>query len=117
MPTVWTAIISGVFGIAAGSAVTAWAQWGIEKRRMKRQRQYNLLDSWRTGVADLWSDDHTKALGMPWYETLRPYLSDDVRSRLEKPRTLLVTPGSGRGIKDLFTGEVDRIELEWGIRP
>jgi hypothetical protein len=117
MPTeVLTAIISGVVGVVTGSAVTAWAKWGIEKRRLKLERRYALLDSWRNGIAEIGADFGLNPLSAPWYETLRPYLAKDVLAQLERPRTYII-PSPKRGIKDVFTPEVDRIEREWGLRP
>ena len=124
MPTeIWTAIISGVAGLAAGSAVTAWANWGIEKRRMARQRTYDLLDSWRTGIASIGGRESTDVpetpwYDTPWYDTLRQYLSDDTRRGLEKPRTAYVSTDTSRSpIRNILTAEVDRIEREWKLRP
>lgn len=114
---VWTAIIGVVGGFASGSAVAAWANWGIEKRRLNRQRQYALLDSWRSGIASLGNASYHAAFHTPWYETLRPHLAADVVARLERPNTVIVNPGSARFSKNLFTGEVDRIEREWNLRP
>ena len=111
-----TVIISGVAGVVTGSAVTAWAKWPIEKRRLKLQRRYALLDSWRDGIAEIGAEFGLNPLNAPWYETLRPYLAEDVLRQLEKPRASIVPSESGRGIKDLFTREVDRIEREWGLR-
>ena len=98
-------------------AAEANAQRAHEEGLRQRERQYDLLDSWRAGIAALESDDHTEVLRTPWYETLRPHLAEEVLRQLEKPRTSIVPPDSARGIKDLFTGEVDRIERDWGLRP
>jgi hypothetical protein len=117
MPTaLWTAIISGVVGLVTGSAVTAWAQWGIEKRRLKLQRRYQLLDSWRTGIAESGGEYSGNPLNTPWYETLRPYLRKDFVAEVERPRYWII-PSESRGVKNVFTDEVDRIEREWGLRP
>jgi hypothetical protein len=118
MPTAaWTAIIGAVGGFASGSVVAAWANWGVEKRRLKLQRRYDLLDTWRKGIASIGAEFGLNPVGSPWYETLGPYLAKDVLARLERPNTVIVSPGSARGNKDLFTGEVDRIEREWKLRP
>ena len=117
---VWAAIIGGVAGLLTGaisSLVAPWAKWSIEQRRLKRQRQYALLDWWRAGIAAIQTDDHTEILRSQWYEALRPYLSEASRKQIERPRTDIVPAEHGRGLKGLFTGEVDRIEREWGLRP
>jgi hypothetical protein len=115
---VWTAIIGGAAGLASGavaSLIAPWVNWGIEKRRLKRKRRYDLLDSWRAGIASWDGRDHTEAVGTSRYETLRPHLKNDVRGQVERQRTVIIAPESGRKLKDLFTGEVDRIEHEWGL--
>jgi hypothetical protein len=114
---VWTAIIGIVGGFASGSVVAAWANWGVEKRRLKLQRRYDLLDTWREGIASIGAEFGLNPIGSPWYETLRPYLSDDTRQKLEHQRTFHVPSESARGTRDTFTVEVDRIEREWGLRP
>lgn len=118
----WTAVIGGVAGLATGtisSLIAPWAKWSIEKRRIDRQRRYDLLDSWRTGIAEVpVQASHDEYLRRGWYKTLRPHLARDVLDRLETPNTaIVVVPGTGRGLRNLFTGEVDRIEHEWGLRP
>ena len=110
-------LVAGLASGAVASLLAPWAHWSIEKRRLARQRKYSLLDSWRTGIASMETEDHTEFLATPWYETLRPYLSASEREALEAPRTFYIPADTGRGVKDLFTGEVDRIEREWGLRP
>ncbi|ORW28187.1 hypothetical protein AWC19_27515 [Mycobacterium palustre] len=117
---IWTAVIGGLAGLtsgAVGSLIAPWANWSIEKRRLERQRRYDLLKSWRDGIAGMEGHDHSKYIASGWYETLRPYMWENTRRRLEAPRTVFVPADSGRGIRDLFTREVDRIEQAWGLRP
>lgn len=121
MPTeVWTALISGVVGLATGSVATAWANWGIEKRRLKVKRRYELLDSWRTGIASFDNFDDLKVIGPTpdWYETLRPHLSERSRELIgRRAKRATVLPRESRGRKDVIAGEIDRIEREWGLKP
>ena len=118
-PEVWSALIGGVAGLSSGTVAALgapWAKWSIEKRRLKREHQYRLLESWRAGIAAIPNDaPQTDGISTDWYETLRPYLSADERSQLERPRTVFV-PGD-RGVRNFFTGAVDRIEREWGLCP
>jgi hypothetical protein len=80
-------------------------EMGIEKRRLKLQRRYHLLNTWREGITSIDSEIHTDVLRSPWYETLRPYLSEGQRNRLEKPRTVIVPSDAGRGIKSAGRGQ------------
>ncbi len=99
-------------------AVEAKAQRDAERNHEESQRRRALIALWRAGIATLGDAGlYAKALQTPWYETLRPYLTSDVVAKLEGQRTVLVMPDTPRGGKNLFTGEVDRIEREWGLRP
>ena len=112
----WSQIITGLISGAFGF-LTAWAVWPIEKRRKALDRQYQLLDSWRAGIATF-DDDQTIALSTPWYDTLRQYLSADARTHFEKPRTTFVSLKSARPPRrNLLSSEVDRIERGWGLAP
>ena len=79
----------------------------------------SLLDSWREGIASIDRYDDADFRRTAWYETLRPHLSEEQRNMIERPPRgrAYVFPRSGRGVKDLFTGEVDRIDREWDLRP
>jgi hypothetical protein len=116
----WPAIIGGVAGLATGavSALGApWAKWGVDKRHMKLERQYELLDSWRAGITTMSPTDLNSALSTDWFERLRPFLSKDLREEIDVPRKISVAPDTSRGFKDKLAAEVDRIEREWGLRP
>lgn len=112
----WSALIGGVSG-GVVSFLSFWLNWGIEKKRRKLDRKYELLDRWRTGIGRLEGNSYQEAIGAEWYETLRPYLSKEVRDRAERPRTTTVDPGTGRAIRNQLAEEVDCIEREWGLRP
>jgi hypothetical protein len=98
-------------------AAEAKAQRDAEAAEAKAQRDRATIADWRTGIASMPVEaPHTEYTRTSWYETLRPYLSQDGRNQLERPRTVIVRPDTGRGLKDMFTREVDRIEREWGLR-
>jgi hypothetical protein len=116
---IWAAIVGGIAGLATGalgSVIAPWVNWGIEKRRSDRQHRRDLVKSWREGLT---YDGHNYAVALNsnWYETLRPNLKAGVIEHLESQRTSIVPPDNYRHFKDVFTGEVDRIEREWGLRP
>lgn len=109
---------------AAGGAITAgialltpWPKWGVEKRRLDRKRKAALLKSWREGLARMEGHDKDEYIATEWYESMRPYMWENRRAQLERQRTMIVPADSGRGIKDLFAREIDRIEQSWGLRP
>jgi hypothetical protein len=50
------ALISGGVGLttgAIGSLFAPWANWGVEKRRLKHQRRVDRIKEWRDGVKNL----------------------------------------------------------------
>lgn len=114
----WAAVIGGVAGLASGvvaSVIAPWASWRIEKKRRELDRKYELLDRWRTGISEFDSENYKGAFGTEWYETLRPYLSPAVLALTERPRTVVVDPGTGRALRNRFAEEVDRIEHHWKL--
>ncbi|SRX93244.1 hypothetical protein MSP7336_01480 [Mycobacterium shimoidei] len=114
---VWAAVIGGVAGLATGalgSVIAPWVNWGIEKRRSDRQHRRDLVKAWREGVT-YEGHDFVLALNSNWYETLRPNMKPETVERLERQRTSIVPPDNHRHFKDVFTGEIDRIEREWKL--
>jgi hypothetical protein len=127
IPAFGTAVVQSVSarGQRNHEAAQAKAKHDAEAAEAKAQRDHEetlrrraTIADWRAGIASMnIGAPHTEYTRTPWYETLRPYLSEAGRNQLERPRTIIVVPDTGRGLKDMFTREVDRIEREWGLRP
>ncbi|KLI04077.1 MULTISPECIES: hypothetical protein [Mycolicibacterium] len=130
---VWAAIIGGAAGLATGtlgSVIAPWVNWGIERRREDRKHMRDLIESWRAGVASIddegsdvdgFPEDYliqktSRYFRTPWYETLRPHLSEHHRRTSEQNNTS-IGGGTPRALKNYLADEVDRIEREWGLRP
>ncbi|WP_124394643.1 hypothetical protein [Rhodococcus wratislaviensis] len=113
---IWSAIIGGVAG-ALVALITPWAKWAVDKRHIKLQRQYELLDSWRAGIAAMDPQNMRSATSTAWFEGLRPFLGKDLLGELDAPRTIPIAPDTERGHKDKLADAVDGIEREWGLRP
>ncbi|MBN7353586.1 Uncharacterised protein [Mycobacteroides abscessus subsp. abscessus] len=130
---VWAAVIGGVAGLGAGalsSLIAPWVNWGVEQKREKRDHRRALITSWRDGIASI-DVEGTDAGGFPdgyqihftrryfstpWYETLRPHLSEADRANTEK-NNQTIGWGTPRSLKNFLADAVDRIEEEWGLRP
>ncbi|NDJ91827.1 hypothetical protein [Mycolicibacter kumamotonensis] len=136
------AIIGGVAGLisgTAGSLTAPWAQWGVEQKRLRRQRRVELITEWRSGIDALRAAEDAAAPRLPfpgggqlvvttdrsdppetrdteqnWYETLRPHLSADVQKSLKELRGKRVAHRTGR-IPDLLRAEVARLERDWKL--
>jgi hypothetical protein len=141
------AVIGGVAGLVtgtAGSLTAPWAQWGVEKRRMQRQRRVDLIAEWRAGIDALRAAEDEAAPHLPfpgapgrtggymvvstgapdppetrdtrqnWYETLSPHLSKDAHESLKALRGQKVAERTGK-IPDLLRAEVARVERDWTL--
>ena len=84
-----------------GGLVTIWANWGIEKRKQRLQRQRELITGWRLELLpmvassqdspEIWADQSKrKVLSTPFYASLRPRLSEAAVKKIEDPTMGLV---------------------------
>lgn len=89
-----------------------------------RQRRRSLVDSWRNGLAQGVSRDSIRDTS--WYETLRPYLSDEIREEFEmgypENSRVHVVPGGGgtkkvnlRSHRNVLADRVDELAKGWKI--
>lgn len=141
------AVIGGVAGLVtgtAGSLTAPWAQWGVEQRRLRRQRRVELIAEWRAGIDALRAAEDEASPQIPfaaseagpggyivvddgrpdppqaqdtqqnWYQTLSPYLSPATHVLLNELRRSRVLSRHGK-IPDLLRKEVARIEREWKL--
>jgi hypothetical protein len=63
------AVIGGVAGLVtgtAGSLTAPWAQWGVEQRRLRRQRSVDLIAEWRAGIDALRAAEDEAAPRIPF---------------------------------------------------
>ena len=113
-------IIAGIIGLftgAIGSLVAPWANWGIEKKRIKHERRIKLIQTWR-GIISEENFDRYKFIEDPIYGPLRELLSEKVRENMGRPENEIhVTMGhlSQNQDKIALQKEITRIEKEWGI--
>src|SRR5579871_1921492 len=107
-PDILLKVAAPVFatGGIAGSALTIWWNWGVEKARLHTQRRQQLVDSWRQvlipkmeGPVEL--GHGTKKypfMRTPEYASLRPHLSSNLVERLEgQALTIDVRTNADRG--------------------
>jgi len=110
-------LIGGLGGVV-GSLVAPWVNWGIEKKRDRRQAQRDLL-----GVAR----DHavSSKFGASWfseqqaYARLKAHLSADVVDAIENPEEAqdrMDNPGQFQeSLRRWVLAELSRIERKWGL--
>ncbi len=109
--------IGAVAGLITGtlaSLVAPWSQWGVEKRRLRREERRELLQRARQLVTTF-ADPQSSFRDTPEYSRLRPYLSPKLRKDIEGD-AIIVTIGDGRGgVVIWLLDEFARIERKWGI--
>ncbi len=74
------AILIFVAGVIGG-LVMPWVKWEIEKRREKRKRRQELVDSWRRYVEDEFEWDSFRNTAM--FSQMKPYLPEKVIKELD----------------------------------
>lgn len=129
---VTAAVIGGVAGVLTGgigSLAAPWAQWGVEKRRLKHARRLGLIESWESGIrvqaAGGPLDGPTNGAGEPefrftqWYLTLRPHLTPGALRELEPgadfPAAVTVHVLTPHHFDSILRDEVERIKRVWGV--
>ncbi|MEE6179212.1 hypothetical protein [Mycobacterium sp. 050134] len=126
------AFIGGGAGLLTGavtgtisSLVAPWANWGIEKKRLTRERRVRRIKEWRDGVENLdWAEANHGQEGYltterisgdvrtkDWWVTLRPEMSPDVLNEVEGLSEQPIHQRHGK-ISKLIQHEITRIERE-----
>ena len=118
----------------AGGFISIWANWGIEKRKQRLQRQRELITGWRMTLIPMigqkqerpmvWAGERQRAvMASPYYASLRPHLSAEAIKQIEDPMTIIFAPADERATNDwthhfplkIFVDEIGRIEKEWKL--
>ena len=112
LPGVAGAIGGLITGVVA-SLVAPWSQWGVEKRRLRREERRNMLEAARKLISVL--SDARSFRDTPEYARLRPYLSDKLRKDFEG-EAIVVVVGQGRGSLAIWLlDEITQLEKKWGL--
>ncbi|WP_131831790.1 hypothetical protein [Mycobacteroides abscessus] len=112
---IMVAAISGGTGLAAGivgSLFAPWANWGIEKRRLRRASRVERIEEWRAGAYQLDGDVYFMELEWsPWYATLRPEMSAATKKNIDAESQDVPNPNYNE-VRMLIINEIARIERE-----
>jgi hypothetical protein len=109
------AIIAGVVGLltgVVGSLVAPWVQWGIEKRRFRLNRRLEYIKQWRRFVSDDFDQSSFKETRT--FKTLRPYLSQDLVTKIED-QDIYASMTGGDPIRSQLLDEITSLEREWKL--
>jgi len=107
------AIIAGVLGLLAGilgSLIAPWANWQIEKKKMRRNARRSTLAQLRTKIRV--QVNTRRVLQENEYRSLRSHMHTDVINELEEgdpPYALQ------REDERLLLDELDRLERKWKL--
>lgn len=77
------------------------------------------INAWRAAIeAEQYDyiDYRSRFLSSTTYSTLRPHLPEDIRRKVEAPRTYYVGAARGGNVRKLLLlDEIARIERQWGL--
>jgi hypothetical protein len=111
-------VIPPVLG-GAGGIITVWINWNVEQRRMRVQRRRELVDQWRNELLPIIAaeePDRDALVRHPAYGSLRPHLSRDVISKIEKANLIIVQMEAiQNAYARMLTDEIGRIERKWKL--
>jgi hypothetical protein len=111
LPGVAGAIGGLITGVVA-SLVAPWSQWGVEKRRLRREERRKILEAARKLIS---FSDARSFRDTPECARLRPYLSDKLRKDFEG-EAIVVVVGRGRGSPAIWLlDEITQLEKKWGL--
>lgn len=106
-------IISAVAGLVAGtiaSLIAPWINWGIEKRRMRRQKRQGLLTQLRSYLES--PSNRPDILEQKEYLQLKRHMRQETVNKLEEgdpPRRM------DREKRKVLLDELHHLEDKWGI--
>lgn len=124
---VWAGVVGAIGGAGVGALTSLAAPlitWRVERKRTALEWQRATIREWREGLADAsaafadWerknqggmaaNDSEPTVEGQLWYESLRPHLSEEVRTSAY---------WADLGTVRLLADEIARIEQEWKLSP
>lgn len=116
-PAVIAAIVAAVMSISL-----PWVNWGIEKRRLQRQRRIDYIDAVRRFALEN-SPDLSELVQTPEYAAIRKHLPSEFVSKIEQADgklTINVVIGSGRSsgannFRPQLFDELSKLEARWKL--
>ena len=111
------AIVGGVAGVVTGgitSLIAPWAQWGVDKRRLRRAERRNVIAAGRDCIRT--HPDRSGLLLDGRYMELRSYLTPEEREAAEAPEQSGHDSAAIEARFDTLSAAIDRLEREWKLR-
>lgn len=113
--------VAGVAGAGTGvlaSILAPWANWGVEKSRLRQKNRQRLTRAWYQ-MLDICEKNKSDFSEHPAYKTLRPYLTPAVIKDIERSNHIVAIMGAkgiaaNHELKTLLD-EIHRIEREWRL--
>lgn len=122
----WDIAIPAVAGLvtgAIGSLLAPWANWGVEKKRLRQIARAKLIEESRAALLDPPQSDEFRIL--PIYSRMRPYLSEEAKNAVEGEFHLhgevvnIVTGGGRHSGVNPYAGQVldelSALEKKWAL--
>jgi hypothetical protein len=112
------ALVAGAGGGTLAALVTPYAQWGVDKRRQRRERRTAIVNGARELVHGGQGMDRSEILIDPRYLAIRPHLTEGAEQALRAQHVTAVsdTYGTvGNPYLALIRNEADRLAKEWKL--
>ena len=116
-PAVIAAIVAALMSISL-----PWVNWGIEKRRLRRQRRIDLIDAVRK-FAQNHDPDLSELVQTPEYAALRKHFPSTFVKKIEQEEVnhvVEIVMGSGRSsgannFRPQLFDELSKLEIKWEL--
>jgi hypothetical protein len=111
-------VLSIVGGAAGGGVVTAWNQWGIEKRRQRREARATIIAGARALVAEKQHADRGEILRDPRYLAIEPHLTEQAHTKMHEQQITVVSDPYGTvggPYLNVIRREAERLERQWKL--
>jgi predicted nucleic acid-binding protein len=112
-----TKLISALLGLlvgVAGTLVTPWVNWGIEKKREKQRSRKELIQRTRE-LLDSPEWDQLNFSSTVTYSEIRQHLTERTIKSIEDGAIFIQVGRGGNVIKSSVLDDVAKKEKEWGI--
>jgi hypothetical protein len=116
-------IISAIIGLFTGVIGTffaPWANWKIEKRKIKHQKRIEMINIVREFVQQI-DYDRSNFRETAIYSQIKPFLDKDIINKIEiSSRKITIDVGDLRGsgvqnYKNEILDNLTRLEKKWGL--
>ena len=115
LPEALNAAAIGLLTGALGSLVAPWVNWGVEKRRLKRDDRKAAISRWRGNAQGIWIPHAERAFpSSDGFNAMKPHLSSETIGAIE---AWVVAPSEDLRIEvqRLLNADLAALERKWEL--